>query len=75
MAEEKNPYDKALKVFRLEATADVSVSEPGMKVQSVPAEFIPLDNEDRLRLVFESAGLALKQVAYALAKLKKNRKA
>lgn len=74
MAEEKKAYNKALKVFRLETTAEVSVSEPGMQVQSVRADFIPLNSENRLRSAFESAGLTPQQVAYALGKLKQTAK-
>lgn len=74
MPEEKKRYGKVLKVFRLETEASVSVSDLGIQVQSVRADFIPLSSESRLRSAFESAGLTPKQVEYALQKLTKTAK-
>jgi hypothetical protein len=69
MSQEQKAHGKVLKVFRLETTADVSVSDYGIQAQSVHADFIPLSDESRLRSAFESAGLIPKQVGYALHKL------
>jgi len=74
MSEQQKAYGKALKVFRLETEAEVSVSAPGIQVQSVRADFIPLSSEDRLRSAFASAGLIPVQVEQALQKLKTTKK-
>ncbi len=68
--QEQNTAGKVLKVFRLETQAEVSVSELGLRVQSIHAEFIPLSGEAELASVFRSAGLMPTQVEYALKKLK-----
>ncbi len=44
-AKEKKQQGKVLKVFRLETNSEVPVSELGTKVQSVRADFMPLDSE------------------------------
>ena len=70
MSEEKQGHGKVLKVFRLETTAEVSVSDLGIQVQSVCADFIPLSSESLLHSTFASAGLKPEQVDYALKQLK-----
>jgi hypothetical protein len=80
MSQEQKAQGKVLKVFRLETEAEVSVSEPGVKVQSVHADLIPLsmplssENESRLRSAFASAGLTPEQVGYALQELARTAK-
>lgn len=74
MSEEKKRYGRVLKVFRLETEASVSVSDLGIQVQPVRADFIPLSSESLLRSAFESAGLTPEQVENALQKLTRTAK-
>jgi len=58
-----------VKLFRLKTQASVSIGESGKKIESVPAEFIPISDEAKFRSVLKSAGLNPTQIKFALEKL------
>jgi hypothetical protein len=60
---------KALKLFRLETEVEVSVSDCGIQVQTVRADFIPINDREQLRSYFRTVGLSATQIEYALRKL------
>jgi glutamyl/glutaminyl-tRNA synthetase len=58
-----------VRIFPHPAVVDLSISEPGAQVQSVPVKTIPRTNRAALRAELESTGLNPTQVDVALKKL------